>query len=91
MPTSVAFDATVDLDLRETAPDVLIAIADVATSLGIKKRDRNFGTLGGELAALSEGFEQLDSTLTEDKFERRTRKLLKELARACSIRKIPMI
>jgi hypothetical protein len=85
MPTSIAIEAAADVDLRETAPDALIAIADVATLLGIRTLDRNFGTLGGELAALSEILGNLDSTLPEDKLERRIRKLLKELARACSV------
>lgn len=91
MQTSIAFEAAADVDLLGTAPDALLAIADVATLLGIKRLDRNFGTLGGELAALSEVLEKLDTTLPEDKCERRIRKLLKELARACSVRETHLI
>ncbi|KIW62542.1 hypothetical protein PV04_10710 [Phialophora macrospora] len=83
-PAFVTFEDATDADLLEAAPDVLLAIADVATLLGIRQRDRNLGSLGGELAALSETLSKLDSPSLEEKFERRIRKLLRELARACT-------
>jgi hypothetical protein len=79
------FEDATDADLLEASPDVLLAVADVATLLGIRQLDRNLGTLGGELAALSEILAKLDSPSLEEKFERRVRKLLKELARACTV------
>ncbi|KAK4944600.1 hypothetical protein LTR10_016034 [Elasticomyces elasticus] len=73
-----------DLELFELAPDALDAIADVATLIGVEKLDRNFGILGGELAALSEYLES-SSGLTWDKRSRRKiRKLLRDLERVCT-------
>ena len=81
----VASGSLGDTDLLEAASDVLVAIADVATRLGIKKLDRNFGTLGGELAALSELLEKTDDSLPDTSSARRIKKLFRELARACSV------
>ena len=88
MPTAVAHAELAAADVLEVVPDILVAIADVATLLGIKRLDRKFGTFGGELAALSEVLQDSDSAVAEDRLERRVRKVLKELARACSVREI---
>ncbi|OAL30829.1 hypothetical protein AYO22_01449 [Fonsecaea multimorphosa] len=73
-----------DLDLLESAPDTLLTIARVSTTLGIERKHLGFGNLGGELATLSEILQGFDSSLQQEKFKRRIRKLLKELARACT-------
>ena len=82
----MAHGESADADILENAPDVLVAVADVATLLGIKRLDRKFGIFGGELATLSEVLEKSDSALPVERYERRIRKLLKELARAYSVR-----
>ncbi len=78
-------DDCADPDLVE-ASTALIAVAGVAASLGFHRKDRDFGNLGGELASLSQLLEKAESALPTDRLERRVRKLLKDLARACSVR-----
>ncbi|KAJ9614447.1 hypothetical protein H2200_002583 [Cladophialophora chaetospira] len=84
MSAAVTYERMADADILENAHEILVAVADVATLLGIKRLDRTFGILGGELATLSENLEKLNNTIPEDKLERRTKKLLRDLARACS-------
>lgn len=73
------------LDLFELAPEILIVLADVATLIGIKRLDRKFGILGGELAALSELVQKPSNPSQEDIFRRRVKKLLKEIEKACTV------
>jgi len=74
-----------DRDLLELAPDILIALADVATLIGIRKLDRRFGILGGEFAALSELLRKPSSPSQEEKFRKRVRKLFREIERAFTV------
>lgn len=78
-----------DADLFELAPDALVAIADVATLIGIKNLDRNFGRLGGELAALSEFLDSSTALSQEATSKKRIRKLLSQLERVCTVRAAP--
>ncbi|KAH0845665.1 hypothetical protein FOPE_12696 [Fonsecaea pedrosoi] len=81
----MADDDIDDLDLLESAPGTLLAIARVSTTVGIKRLHQGLGNLVGELAALSEIIQRSESTLQGEKFKRRVRKLLRALARACTV------
>ncbi|OAG39813.1 hypothetical protein AYO21_05878 [Fonsecaea monophora] len=67
----MADDDIDDLDLLESAPGTLLAIARVSTTVGIKRLHQGLGNLGGELAALSEIIQRSESTLQGEKFKRR--------------------
>ncbi|KAK5295589.1 hypothetical protein LTR99_009178 [Exophiala xenobiotica] len=71
-------------ELLQLAPQALLAVARVATEIGAKNRDRHFGTLGAELAVLSQNLESYDTPLQREKSRRRIRKLLGAIERACA-------
>ncbi|KAJ9497558.1 hypothetical protein H2202_006982 [Exophiala xenobiotica] len=71
-------------ELLQLAPQALLAVARVATEIGAKNRDRHFGTLGAELAVLSQNLESYDTPVQREKSRRRIRKLLGAIERACA-------
>lgn len=75
-----------EAELLQLAPQALLAVARVATEIGAKRRDRHFGTLGAELAVLSQDLETYDSPLQKEKIRSRIRKLLVAVERACAVR-----